>query len=121
MLQRRLSQVRLVFSISLTISQLDVHKTWRHYTLFQPKPYLTQIAGFAEGAKSIETRSTLIVDVDPGSRRFGISAAGRQRRRRSEHRRRIVVFVEHIQMVAVELLAARLVGFDAGQVKHGIW
>ena len=46
----------------------------------------------------------IVEEIDPGARRIGVGAAGRQARRRGEHRRRILVLVEHVVAVADEVL-----------------
>src|SRR6266498_2367344 len=38
----------------------------------------------------------------------------------SEHRRRIIGFVEHVEVIADKLLAALLITLGSPQVKHGI-
>src|SRR5207244_255226 len=50
-LGRRRDQVRFVFGVRLSISQLDVDVARRNRALFHGKPYRAEIGGFAQRAK----------------------------------------------------------------------
>src|SRR5882724_2889778 len=104
-LRRCFREVGFVFGIRLAIIDLDIDPARRNHALLC-KPNAVEIRRLAEGAKSVEPFSPLIVEVHPRARRLRVCAAWWQGRRGSEKLRGVFCLVEHVVTITNPILAA---------------